>query len=223
MIDTLCTLKTIPLTTTIQDSIVTNTSIRGGIDIGVRDSLNFVLSGSPTIMLENSGQTDWTAIVGISSMLMSVIVLFLTYYYNRKLQKTETEEIRTRAIQEIAITKQAELYKMLADVNNQTTSKCSNIAPSRNHSINIQDKVQEIQSFLSINLPYIRHDLLGIAYEVLNIFSSLIQIPDSETMNSIDQKLLDYCDKFNAPYDENGKKLYCKKSHIKKWLLNRKK
>ena len=78
MIDTLYTLRTIPIATTIRDSIITKTTIGGNLEIGVQDSLNFVLSGSPTIMLEMPKEINWSAILGIISVVVNALLVFHT-------------------------------------------------------------------------------------------------------------------------------------------------
>lgn len=198
MIDTLYALKTIPLTTIIQDSIVTNASIRGEFEIGVQDSLNFVLSGSPTIMLETSGQTNWTAIIGIATIVMNIIVLIITFCYNRRLQKTETIEIRIRAIQNTAIQKQADMFRLLrelTDVAQDSVEQIDIIKPAEQEKFKVL--FSKAQNFHTQNTIYIRDSLGIIVTEVLNIYSDPNFLCTIDTIQEIENKLKKYCDVYN--------------------------
>lgn len=197
MIDTLYTLRTIPIAATINDSIVGSTTIGGCLEIGVKDSLNFVLSGSPSVRVVMPEETDWAMVIGIVTICINILVLLVTCWHNRILQKSETEEIRTRAIQDVAIQKQAKLYEMLVNL--------SYIIQDPNNDSNsidmmaFKDKLEQTKLFISTNHLYIRDNLEEVTYDLLNIFSSLTEMPDAKTMNNIDKNLAEYCKVYNTP------------------------
>lgn len=198
MIDTLYTLRTIPIATTIRDSIITKTTIGGNLEIGVQDSLNFVLSGSPTIMLEMPKEINWSAILGIISVVVNALLVFYSLYQNRKLQQCETEELRKRKIQEIAITQQAEMYRLLQEL--------TNVAQDFVDPIDIQQpaeqkkfkkKVYAARTFFTQNTIYIREPLETIVTEVLDIYDDPNFVYDIDTIKKIEDILGKYCDIYN--------------------------
>lgn len=199
MIDTLYALKSIPLTTTIQDSVVTNTSIRGGIDIGIQDSLNFVLSGSPSVLLDMPNQIDWISLtLGVLSILSTAAIAVYTVYNNKELQKSETEELRRRKIQEIAVTRQAEMFRQLqklTDMVQESVDETNIMKPTA------QKKFRQLfnsaRNFLNQNTIYIRDPLWSIASDVLDLYENPNFIYDTETIREIGNKIDDYCNEYN--------------------------
>ncbi|MBO5673844.1 MAG: hypothetical protein J6S09_06105 [Paludibacteraceae bacterium] len=199
MIDTLYTLRTIPIATTIQDSIITNTSIRGGIDIGIQDSLNFVLSGSPSVLLDMPNQIDWISLtLGVLSILSTAAIAVYTVYNNKELQKSETEELRRRKIQEIAVTRQAEMFRQLqklTDMVQESVDETNIMKPTA------QKKFRQLfnsaRNFLNQNTIYIRDPLWSIASNVLDLYEDPNFIYDTETIREIGNKIDDYCNEYN--------------------------
>lgn len=199
MIDTLYALKSIPLATTIQDSVVTNTSIRGGIDIGIQDSLNFVLSGSPSVLLDMPNQIDWISLtLGVLSILSTAAIAVYTVYNNKELQKSETEELRRRKIQEIAVTRQAEMFRQLqklTDMVQESVDETNIMKPTA------QKKFRQLfnsaRNFLNQNTIYIRDPLWSIASDVLDLYEDPNFIYDTETIREIGNKIDDYCNEYN--------------------------
>lgn len=199
MIDTLYTLRTIPIATTIQDSIITNTSIRGGIDIGIQDSLNFVLSGSPTVLVEMPNQIDWSSfILSILSILLSAAVAVYTVYKNQQLQKSETEELKRRKIQEIAITQQAEMFRQLqelTDMVQESVDELNIITPTAQKKF--KKLFNKAKNFFNQNTIYIRDPLWSIVSEVLNIYDVPNFTFTMDAIEKIEKKLDEYCEEYN--------------------------
>lgn len=199
MIDTFYTLKSIPLVTTIQDSVVMNASIRGGIDVAIQDSMNFVLSGSPTVLVKMPNQMDWASfILSISSILLSAAVAVYTVYKNQELQKSETEELRRRKIQEIAITQQAEMFRQLqelTDMVQESVDELNIITPTAQKKF--RKLLNNAKNFFNQNTIYIRDPLWSIVSDVLNIYNVPNFTFTMDAIEKIDKKLEEYCEEYN--------------------------
>ncbi len=211
MIDTLYTLNTIPIRASVRDSILTNTSLSGGLNIDGIDSLNLVLSGAPSVNVVMPEQTDWAMIIGIATICVNVLVLFVTIWSNRRLQQHETAEIRTRTIQEVSIKKEAELFERLVGIcnllqaqyeNDKNGDNCRFVQAISNDKI--RDTINETQTFISKNSIHINDELEQISVDLLNIYSdnvSSMQVLDIESLDKINDLLDQYCDRYNKPYE----------------------
>lgn len=207
MIDTLYTLKAIPVRASIRDSILTHTTLSGGLDIDGIDSLNLVLSGTPSVNVVMPEQTDWAMIIGFVSIFANILVLAITIWSNKRLQQHETEEIRTRTIQDIAIKKQAQLFKKLVNINNLLQNQDEDTEDEEIDNFfqglskkALTDNINEAQLFISQNRLYINETLQNIATELLNLYSKQNNILDIETITVINEKIQEYCERYNAPY-----------------------
>lgn len=196
MIDTLYTLRTIPISTTIRDSILTNSTLSGGLDINGIDSLNLVLSGTPTVSVLIPAQLDGATIVAIVSIIANIVIVGLTFYSKKWLQKHETEEIRNREMQNIAIKQQANLYELLVEISYLLQSpECINDSQEISWEVDNKDlnaKILYAKLFLSKNELFITDELSKIAYELLDLFVNIQKFPSVEISKAIEFKLWQY-------------------------------
>lgn len=196
MIDTLYTLRTIPISTTIRDSILTNSTLSGGLDINGIDSLNLILSGTPTVSVLMPAQLDGATIVAIVSIIANIVIVGLTFYSKKWLQKHETEEIRNREMQNIAIKQQANLYELLVEISYLLQSpECINDSQEISWEVDNKDlnaKILYAKLFLSKNELFITDELSKIAYELLDLFVNIQKFPSVEISKAIEFKLWQY-------------------------------
>ena len=186
------------------DTIKTNSIIDGSLNLCTCDSVNVVLSGTPSVKIEDAKMTDWGVWTSLLAIIVNAIVVYFTFINEKKLQKHETGEIRTRKIQEIAITQQVAMYekmvelsKMSREIGDKSDSSSAKGLLILSQNSSFKQRVAQAQDFLASNELYIRGELKKKATEVLEIFGSEDFKYDIITKMKLEDLLKQYSDIYN--------------------------
>lgn len=203
MIDTLYIAKQIPYSVVVQDTINFNSIVGGDLGLNVSDSLNLVLSGTPSVSVIMPQQVNWEAIIiGVIGIVVNAIIVYLTFRSKKQLQKLETKEIRVRKIQDIAIGKQSELYKLLVDLSDESViipEKETSFKLSEYPNSNLIRKINYTRNYIEQNKLHINDKLEAIARSIIDLYDpSLNKDISFNDMNNIEGKLKEYTDSFNS-------------------------
>ncbi len=189
--------------TSVKDSTKNEAVVGNAEEERETENIGVKLSGDYSLrLIEESNETNWTAIIAIISILANIAMVILTYILQTRLKQVETAEIRTQKIQEVELKQQASMYEMLKDIDNFLIEKDDVLWEESDKGVALQreldTKIAHAEDFHKNNTMYIRGRLGQLT---ANLLAEYKEEKDgnrnAESMNKTREMLNEYVDVYH--------------------------